>query len=958
MEKNLISKTAKSHILQIQKAMRQNKLVVLVGAGASKSCGVPLWSELIEELKNELDFQENETDFLKIPQLYKNMRKHKEYHERIKEILLDGKVQCKEVHDAILDLNPCHIITTNYDDLLEQAFIKRHEQFFTVRKDEDLPYNHGERMLLKMHGSFDADNIVLTENDYLDYARNFPLMRSYVMSLFASKLVLLVGFSFSDINLKYILRDVRQCLGDKMQSLYMLSAKPLDFHAQTYLDTNYIHVVNISDEDAKNTMDMQHVEYKPTPFEDPRSNTLYHQLVLLQKYSEYGNDAIGIVINFLADYADQFTYIGKYIKNLFPRECRNSVSVEYGALKLPEQYKKSVERIVSNDNEAKAYRKHNKEDLEKVLLWLNQNDIDSIEKPAIKLDHFLQNIQVEEVKHPMRMFYEMDFCSLTDWMEEQKGKAWTFTKSDLIYPYMLCKCGRYSEAYERFKLMGDIMCQRNRHVLYFLCWYNIRALYGPVLNEIVGGGKEAWNRINNEIGKLDLKRIINSLPVEGAMKDILSELENGKYLSNQLIDAESFCQKLREQREASEKGGTSINSDINHVLNSFDEITNYQVSNCIFNEPYKHSQTTNLRIAEGVLQSVMTKENEGKFGPTKLPVLYGNLVRLFVFGLQTDELRKLLYRVVGDNKLPFDESFEATVNQTLNNLYLYYKEYGTGRGCMNGKIIGQYIMNIMWMALYTDKPLNMPHIFELIAGYWFEGQMIMQNKLMNRFFYNYDVPGNDAVLIMNQIMHNNQSVTERIQTAIANLCYHIKKDNLHIEELISIRQLEQSNNIEFIASFCNGADNKVKKEIVECLQKKSKCLYHLVEAEHLSGERIITTELLRKYKDVVKVGYINNIFPDEFVYANLASMSGKEHWKDIKDVIEECFKDNVCYKFMKDPQHYEGLLSEIPGQWLMYLSDEDLKVMLLNPLIRRNYRDFCDKNTWAVDMKKKLWNMM
>lgn len=80
MEKKLISKTAKSHILQIQKAMRQNKLVVLVGAGVSKSCGVLLWSELIEELKKELDFQENETDFLKIPQLYKNMRKHKEYH--------------------------------------------------------------------------------------------------------------------------------------------------------------------------------------------------------------------------------------------------------------------------------------------------------------------------------------------------------------------------------------------------------------------------------------------------------------------------------------------------------------------------------------------------------------------------------------------------------------------------------------------------------------------------------------------------------------------------------------------------------------------------------------------------------------------------------------------------------------------------------------------------------------
>jgi NAD-dependent SIR2 family protein deacetylase len=60
-----------SHIKQIQEAARQNRLVVFVGAGVSASAGVPLWNELINEMKKELpnDIIKDETDFLKIAQL-------------------------------------------------------------------------------------------------------------------------------------------------------------------------------------------------------------------------------------------------------------------------------------------------------------------------------------------------------------------------------------------------------------------------------------------------------------------------------------------------------------------------------------------------------------------------------------------------------------------------------------------------------------------------------------------------------------------------------------------------------------------------------------------------------------------------------------------------------------------------------------------------------------------------
>ena len=127
----------------------------------------------------------------------------KAYYASVRKHLLQNATCPNAIHDGILELDPSCIITTNYDTLLEEAALKNNQQFWVVSKDSDLPQNHGERLLVKMHGDMTNENIVLTENDYYDYSRNFPLIRSYVVSQFASKVVLFIGFSLSDINLKY-----------------------------------------------------------------------------------------------------------------------------------------------------------------------------------------------------------------------------------------------------------------------------------------------------------------------------------------------------------------------------------------------------------------------------------------------------------------------------------------------------------------------------------------------------------------------------------------------------------------------------------------------------------------------------------------------------------------------------------------------------------------------------------
>ena len=92
MEKNLdinqsMGNTIHSHILQLQEAMKQNRLVVFVGAGASASVGVPIWAKLIQSFKSELPPEMyDEGDSLKTAEVYRELRGDVEYLSHVKKV--------------------------------------------------------------------------------------------------------------------------------------------------------------------------------------------------------------------------------------------------------------------------------------------------------------------------------------------------------------------------------------------------------------------------------------------------------------------------------------------------------------------------------------------------------------------------------------------------------------------------------------------------------------------------------------------------------------------------------------------------------------------------------------------------------------------------------------------------------------------------------------------------------
>lgn len=191
----------------IIEAKKNNKLAFFIGAGFSKNAEteykkIPLWSDLIEVLKKSLD-AERENDFLKIAQLYYLKYGEYQYFNKLKQYF-DVDFEPSKVHKKLFDLLPNLIVTTNWDCLLEQTAFEQGLTYDVLVSDIDLVKSTYFHKILKMHGDFKHHNIVFKEDDYLKYSDNFPLIENYLKSILSTHVVVFLGYSYSDVDLKLI----------------------------------------------------------------------------------------------------------------------------------------------------------------------------------------------------------------------------------------------------------------------------------------------------------------------------------------------------------------------------------------------------------------------------------------------------------------------------------------------------------------------------------------------------------------------------------------------------------------------------------------------------------------------------------------------------------------------------------------------------------------------------------
>jgi len=236
---------------QIIDAMNNDSLIIFVGAGVSANSNLPKWSELIADMKKDLSIKD-EDDYLKIAQYYFDTFGKQTYFSKLTDMFnRQSVVKPNEIHDHIKKIRPKHIITTNYDTLLEESLNSGMSKYDKITSDDDIPYSKSKHYLIKMHGDFSKMNIVFKEDDYLDYESNFSMVSTLIKSLIMNNTILFLGYSLNDSTFNSIFRLIHNSFGENAKKAYFFTPKTPQNSVIEYYKRKGIYVLS----DNKNVIE-------------------------------------------------------------------------------------------------------------------------------------------------------------------------------------------------------------------------------------------------------------------------------------------------------------------------------------------------------------------------------------------------------------------------------------------------------------------------------------------------------------------------------------------------------------------------------------------------------------------------------------------------------------------------------------------------------------------------------
>lgn len=944
-----------SYIKEIQEASAQGRLVVFVGAGASCDAGVPLWNDFVGQMAKVLP-QEilAKYDNLQLAQLVRESSDEKAYYASVRKYLLQNVTCPNAIHEGILELDPTCIITTNYDTLLEEAALKKNRQFWVVSKDSDLPQNHGERLLVKMHGDLINENIVLTENDYYDYSRHFPLIRSYVVSQFASKLVLFIGFSFSDINLKYILREIQSELGSKMQRAFMLSQDTPSPVEQNNFKERGLNVLTINPVEAQSIISKLKLKPRPDHFLSERGRTLVNQLEILKDFKESGN-LIELMIDFYENQVMGLCVSGSYVKYAFPKCKRKGFSYKDRNLNLPEQYHDDFSNLfASRPSIIKLWRKYGSK-LQKLRNCLLDSDVSRINNKRI----FSQCSDRKRSKmvqpSAIHSYFQMDINGLMDRVKILRCRSLAYNIEDLKLPFALFLSGYYYDAYEIYSKLAPEMWKQRKYALFFICLYNKHSVSWPAIKSIQDRKDIDSDAMKRDYYSCDLTKELNMLPLSECIHAMFSDLIYQHQLSDALILTSNMTGKITQQRKrAEERTGWSMNSNILKVFTNFVGFFDFCIDNYLVTDNNDIGKQFYSVVARGMFDSVLTPSE----GPqSKLDALNSLSLYVIMFKLSTKDLKELLNDVVGNNKMSVTDSFIEGLKEYVENIYMVSEAISKDQGLqIKEHVLRSWMQNILLIITHVVGVPKIEHLDIVIARLWRSAYLSEIIIDITDYFRN-NTPSVEAAEILiyeslDSVCHDGDIVNFVMAISDAT-----RNSSIRWKETELMRGVEFQGSVGVAAAVLYATGDQFKESLKEWILNNAKTLYDLALAQSLISEKLLTKDVFARFKSNL---YDNN---KPYEKQNLISLlvnfyhyDGDEH-ADIKGSIADLAEELPELKFALNPltwPDYEG----IDRGWMAYVTEDLYDDILKNAAARKKLKEYCDSVSWGHEIKERIWKKM
>jgi hypothetical protein len=846
--------------------------------------------------------------------------------DKVKDVLKCNEVIPNQLHQAILALNPCHIITTNYDDLLEQEIKNEFKQYALIRDDKDMPGMEYPNALIKMHGDYEKDNIVLSENDYYDYAKNFPLIRSFVLSLFASKLVVFIGFSFSDLNLKMILNEVKSNLSDKMQNVYLISTTRPDDATKEYYYQKKINIVYFDDNELKSLLQPSTVISDNV--KDPLGKKLLEILTVILSYSKASEaDLVSYLYDKIESYKDEIKVFGDGLKYLLPKDSYEFWNPHSGGLQLFSSYFQGLaEQLKSYSGKKKFIQDHPQIDRKNLKRFAYYNYLYRIDDLTILDPYFKSHINKYFTTSVQSYLYDFNFNKFHERMRVLSSRDLSCSNDDLEYPFALYKLGDYYGAYKIYDKISQLAWSKKKYIIYFICLCNMKMIMYPIQSQIYGTFIDS-DSVMKKIKNIDLDKILNSLQINEEIRKIFQDYISYREIGSKSVETEELKEKIDQQKKSAEKGGGSINSNIQSLIAKFTREFQFCNNNFIICDNNMYYKTVCKNTVIGILNSFATPSTSfGKstFPSTKIEKLDSNNIFVIMFSVTAEDFLNILnqYEI---KSLSLDEDAIKSINKYLSNL-----DKTKNIPYINTSDFMNQIGNLLYILSYTTtSEIDNQLIYSLIIRFWKEllNFSVLEHVLAT-IIDQYKPNADNTEKILTKLLYQTDT-PERFSACYFQISSLYKVHNIKLKEC-NIRDFKGRHLANFIHPILSIMNDTQKEEFTDyCLNNISEINPYLKfiynnEIELSSSEKF--KELLSK----VHFYFESN---RAFCCSTLVKIRSMHQYECLFPAIDDYARENECMIFFTDPINYNKP-ENVNIDWLYMCDDEQLKELAKKQVYR------------------------
>lgn len=808
--------------------------------------------------------------------------------------------------------------------------------------------------MVKMHGDLVNENIVLTENDYYDYSRNFPLIRSYVVSQFASKVVLFVGFSLSDINLKYILREVQSDLGPKIQKAFLLTQETPSPVEMNNFKERGVNVLAIPQNTAQDIISKQKLEPRPDHYLSERGRTLVYQLIILRDFKE-SVTLIDLAIDFFDNQVLGLSVSGHYLKYAFPKGKRKGAHFEGRNLDLPEQYRDEFSNLFSSRAAIiKLWRKYGSK-LQELRNRLLDSDVSRINNKSIYSGCTERKRSKTTPQSAVLSYFQMDINGLVDRIKTLKGRSLAYTIEDLELPYALYLSGYYYDAYEIYLMLAPEMWKRRKYALFFICLYNKHSVAWPAIRSIQGRKDMDCDEIKRTYYSSDLTKELNMLPLTECIHALFSDLIYRHQLSDALIVTSDVTGKIAQQRKrAEERTGWSLNSNINKVFTNFIAFFDFCVNNYLITDNNDFGTQFYATVARGMFDSVLTPSDGAQ---SKLDALNGLTLYVILFKLTPKVLKELMGDVVRNKKMLVTEGFLKELRSYVENIFIAINSTKWNEEIpIKEHVLKDRLQNILLIVSHIADCPAIKHLDIIIARLW---KRVFLSERINEIaeYFRLNAPTTDASeMLLYESLESVRHDDDIIQFIIA-ISETTRKDYIKWNEKRLLNDLEFQGSARIAAAVLHATGDQMAGPLKEWIRRNAKTLYDLVYAQSLTSEKILTADSFSKYKS--KMYDEQNPFEKQkfiSLLANYYEYASKEN-AHIRDCIENLAEEWSELKFALNPMIWPDF-ETVDSNWMAYVTEDLYDDIIRNDVARKKLKEYCESVSWGKEIKELIWKKL